>query len=101
MHAGAEQASARLFAEAHHSQLDKGWFFASVALNEKGNPIFELLNSVTFTEQDGKMTVTLRARVVKASAEALQYLAGMEAGWSQSLQRLGTHLAASRGNAGA
>src|SRR5207302_8683292 len=37
-------------------------------------------------------TLTLRARVVTSTAEAAPYLQGMEAGWTQTLERLETHL---------
>ena len=62
--------------------------FTSAALNEKGNPLFEVHKTVTFAEQDGKTTLSLQARVVKQTAQAAPYLAGMEAGWTQSLERL-------------
>ena len=62
--------------------------FVSSALDEKGNSMFDVLNTVTFAEQRGKTTLTLQARVIKATAQAPQYLKGMEAGWSQSLDRL-------------
>jgi hypothetical protein len=41
----------------------------------------------------GQTTLTLEARIVKSTAAAAPYLAGMEAGWTQSLERLETHLA--------
>jgi uncharacterized protein YndB with AHSA1/START domain len=63
--------------------------FTSVPLDEKGEPIFEVLNIVTFVETDRKTLVTVDARVVKATPEADVYLQGMEEGWSQSLERLG------------
>jgi len=62
--------------------------FTSVALDKTGAPMFEVLNTVTFAEQGGKTKLTLRARVTMATAEAPRYLAGMEQGWSQSLDRL-------------
>jgi len=34
----------------------------------------------------------MRARVIKTTAQAAQYLAGMEAGWTQSLERLAESL---------
>ncbi len=71
--------------------------FASAALDKDGNPLFEVLTTVTFAEQDGKTILTMQARVVKATAEASQYLDGMAAGWAQSLDRLADHLA-STGN---
>jgi uncharacterized protein YndB with AHSA1/START domain len=66
--------------------------FTSAALDEKGAPIFEVLNTMTFSEQGGKTKLTLRASVSKATAAAPQYLAGMEQGWSQSLDRLATEV---------
>ena len=62
--------------------------FTSAALDENGNPMFEILNSITFADEEGKTKLTLRARVTKATAEAPRYLAGMQQGWSQSLDRL-------------
>ena len=67
--------------------------FTGAALDEEGNPLFEVLNTVTLAEQGGKTTLTLQARVVKSTAEAIPYLEGMEAGWEQSLERLEAHLA--------
>jgi uncharacterized protein YndB with AHSA1/START domain len=62
--------------------------FTGAAPDEKGNPLFEVLTTATFAEQGGKTTLTLQARVVKAIAEAVPSLDGMEAGWTQSLERL-------------
>jgi uncharacterized protein YndB with AHSA1/START domain len=62
--------------------------FASSALNDKGQPLFEVLTTVTFAEQGGKTALTLQARVVHATAAAARHLAGMEVGWTQSLERL-------------
>ncbi len=58
-----------------------------------GNPLFEVLTTATFVETNGKTTLTLSARPVKAPASAGAMLAGMETGWSQSLDRLGTEVA--------
>jgi hypothetical protein len=46
---------------------------------EKANP------ELTRRWQDEQI---LRARVIKKTAQAAPYLAGMEAGWTQSLERL-------------
>ena len=70
--------------------------FTSAALDKEGNPLFEVLNTVTFAEQGGKTTQTSRARAVKATAEAAPYLEGMEAGWTQSLERLEAYVCSSR-----
>jgi uncharacterized protein YndB with AHSA1/START domain len=62
--------------------------FAASALDAQGKPLFEVLTTVTFADLGGKTTLTLRARVVKETAAAAPYLQGMEAGWTQSLERL-------------
>jgi uncharacterized protein YndB with AHSA1/START domain len=62
--------------------------FTASALDEKGRPLFEVLNTVTFAKQGGKTLLTVRAQVVNKTAGADAYLEGMEAGWSQSLVRL-------------
>ena len=66
--------------------------FVSSALDEKGNSMFDVLNTVLFAEQADKTKLTLQARVIRATALAPQYLKGMEAGWTQSLDRLAAHL---------
>ena len=71
--------------------------FISTALDEKGNSMFDILNTVNFVEQRGKTELTLQARVIRATAVAPQYLKGMEAGWTQSLERLGDHLSSMLG----
>ncbi len=67
--------------------------FTSAALDEKGHPMFEVLTTVTFNEQSGKTKQILRTRVIKRTAQAAPYLAGMEAGWTQSLERLTAYVA--------
>ena len=66
--------------------------FVGSALDDKGNSMFDVLNTVTFAEQRGKTALTLQLRVIKATAAAPQYLKGMEMGWTQSLDRLGALL---------
>ena len=67
--------------------------FTSAALDSDGNPMFEILTTVTFSEENGKTKQILRARVIKKTAQAAPYLAGMEAGWTQSLERLAAYIA--------
>jgi uncharacterized protein YndB with AHSA1/START domain len=63
--------------------------FTTTAMeDEQGRPRLETLNTVTFAEHDGKTTLTLRAVVLVAAPEAAGAIGGMEAGWSQSLERL-------------
>jgi uncharacterized protein YndB with AHSA1/START domain len=66
--------------------------FTSGALDEKGKLMFEFLHTVTFVEQNGKTTLTIRSRVLKTTAEANKYIGGFEAGMTQSLERLAEHL---------
>jgi uncharacterized protein YndB with AHSA1/START domain len=57
-------------------------------LNKDGSHPFEVLNTITFLEQNGKTALTVTAKVSKVTPEAAPYLAGMNEGWSQSLDRL-------------
>jgi uncharacterized protein YndB with AHSA1/START domain len=67
--------------------------FTCAALDAAGRPLFEVLTTVTFAEQGGKTKQTLHARVIKRTAEAAPYLKGLEAGWTQSLERLAEYVA--------
>jgi uncharacterized protein YndB with AHSA1/START domain len=62
--------------------------FVSSALDDNGNSMFEVLNTITFAEQNGKTSLTMQARVLATTALAPQHLKGMQAGWTQSLDRL-------------
>jgi len=59
------------------------------ALDASGKEVLENLNTVTFTERDGKTTLELRVEVVRAAPDAEPFLAGMEQGWTETLERLG------------
>ena len=69
--------------------------FVSSALDAEGNSMFDILNTVMFVEKSGKTLVTLQARVLQATAVATQYLKGMEAGWTQTLDKLGSYIGSS------
>jgi uncharacterized protein YndB with AHSA1/START domain len=66
--------------------------FACGALDAKGRPLFEILTTVTFVERSEKTKMTLHALVTWATAEGVPHLAGMEEGWSQSLDRFAEHV---------
>jgi uncharacterized protein YndB with AHSA1/START domain len=68
--------------------------FTTALDDADGNRVLEAHNTVTFAEHGGKTTLTVRARIIKATAAAAPMLAGMEAGWGQSLERLAAHVAA-------
>jgi uncharacterized protein YndB with AHSA1/START domain len=67
--------------------------FISAALDSEGKPMFEVLTTVTLAENARRTTLTMRAQVVKTTGKAAQYIAGMEVGWTQSLERFAKHLA--------
>jgi len=63
-----------------------------------GGRIIESLNTVSFEESSGKTKVILHARAGGFSDFAPRMLLGMEAGWSQSLDKLAAHAARVNGN---
>jgi uncharacterized protein YndB with AHSA1/START domain len=70
--------------------------FTSAALDEKRKPLFEVLNTVTLAETDGRTTQVSTARIIESTDAAAPYVEGMEAGWIQTLNRLEEQLAKSR-----
>ncbi len=62
--------------------------FTAIAEDKDGNPLLEAHTTVTFEDQGGKTKVTVQANAVGLAPIAPQMLAGMEAGWSQSLEKL-------------
>jgi len=62
--------------------------FTAGALGEDGKLLFEILNTVTFTEQSGRTTLTLETRVLNQTSDAAKYLNGHSKGWAQSIERL-------------
>jgi uncharacterized protein YndB with AHSA1/START domain len=67
--------------------------FTSLAVDDDDNPLLDGLTSVAFEDEAGKTKLTLQARAVAVVAPAVMYLDGMEAGWTQSLERLAEELA--------
>jgi uncharacterized protein YndB with AHSA1/START domain len=66
--------------------------FTGTPLDENGDPLFETLTTVTFTELVGQTRVDVKTRIVHTTPYAGLYLAGMNAGWMQNLERLATYL---------
>ena len=63
--------------------------FITTALHAStGTPYLKVQNIVTFTEHNGRTTMTLHTAVIESTPEAAFALAGMEAGWTQSIERL-------------
>jgi uncharacterized protein YndB with AHSA1/START domain len=62
--------------------------FVTAALDEMGKPLFEVLNTSTFTTVDGGTEISLVAEMTSTAPEAPQHLSGLSQGWGQSLDRL-------------
>jgi uncharacterized protein YndB with AHSA1/START domain len=62
--------------------------FTNIALDREGKTILDGLTTVTFSEQGSKTTLILQTRATGLVSYAAEMLKGMDAGWSQSLERL-------------
>jgi uncharacterized protein YndB with AHSA1/START domain len=63
--------------------------FEAVAEDHAGNALLRSLTTVLFAEEEGgKTKLTVQADAVGLSPVAPQMLAGMESGWTQSLEKL-------------
>ena len=62
--------------------------FEAVAEDQAGNALLRSLTVVTFADEGGKTRLTVHADAIGLSPLAPQMLAGMEAGWTQSLEKL-------------
>jgi uncharacterized protein YndB with AHSA1/START domain len=62
--------------------------FSNVAIDKDGNHLLEGETTVILEEQDGKTKLTLHTYARGLVPIAPQMLAGMEAGWSQSFDKL-------------
>lgn len=65
--------------------------FKSNAVTEDGRVLIEGVTTVTLTEEEGKTRLTLHATAAGVAPEAPQMLAGMEAGWTQSIDKLAAY----------
>jgi uncharacterized protein YndB with AHSA1/START domain len=68
--------------------------FSNIAIDKDGNHLLEGETTVILEEQSGKTKLTLKTYAKGLVPMAPQMLAGMEAGWSQSLDKLGEAIAA-------
>jgi uncharacterized protein YndB with AHSA1/START domain len=66
-----------------------------VALDDTGNPIIDGFTIVTFAEENDKTKLTVRSSGSAMVEYAAAYLKGMDAGWTQSIERLQALLARS------
>ena len=63
--------------------------FTNIAIDTDGNHLLEGKTIVTLMEQGGKTTLTVTSHAVGRVPLAPQMLAGMDAGWNQSIDKLG------------
>jgi uncharacterized protein YndB with AHSA1/START domain len=66
--------------------------FTAIAEDATGHPLLRAVTTVTFAEHAGKTKLTVHAKAVGLAPIAPQMLGGMEAGWTQSLERLQEHV---------
>src|SRR4029077_5000659 len=62
--------------------------FSNIAIDNAGNHLLEGETSVALIEQGGKTTLTVKSHMVGLVPIAPQVLAGMKAGWTQSIDKL-------------
>jgi uncharacterized protein YndB with AHSA1/START domain len=75
--------------EFHEVVAPERLVFTSRAFDPKSNKtLIKALNTITFTDEGGKTRLTVEARVVELAPEFEAAAAGMQEGWSQSLERL-------------
>ncbi|MGA3067563.1 MAG: SRPBCC domain-containing protein [Tepidisphaeraceae bacterium] len=68
--------------------------FTNDAVDKEGKILLEGFTTVTFAEENGKTKLTLRTRGKAVVDYAAAYLKGMEVGWTQSVDRLESLVAA-------
>lgn len=62
--------------------------FTSYPVDGEGRPLIDGLTTVTFIERDGATEMTLHTRAIGLAPVAVAMIAGMAAGWGQSIERL-------------
>jgi uncharacterized protein YndB with AHSA1/START domain len=62
--------------------------FTTEALDDDGVAMFEIFNTVLFSEHGEGTEIMLEARVRRAGSGTERYLRGMSQGWNESLDRL-------------
>jgi uncharacterized protein YndB with AHSA1/START domain len=63
--------------------------FTNSPLDKDGNKLFEVLHTVTLTEEAGKTLLEITSEVLEAGPDSARYLTGMRAGLSRALDQLG------------
>jgi uncharacterized protein YndB with AHSA1/START domain len=71
--------------------------FTNIALDQDGSHLLEGVTTVTFAAQGERTLLTVHTRAVGLVPLAAQMFAGMEAGWTQSIDRLEAMVAGAAG----
>ena len=66
--------------------------FTNIAVDAAGHHLLEGLTTVTFADHGGKTRLTVHTRAVALVAPAVRMVEGMDAGWTQSIDRLEAHV---------
>src|SRR5258707_825386 len=66
--------------------------FTNSAVDAQGNTVLDGITVVTFTERGGKTELTVQTHAVALVPLGARMLEGMDAGWSQTLDRLEGHV---------
>jgi len=66
--------------------------FHNIKEGDDGSAELEVVNTVKFTEENGKTTMVFNATVIMSTPEACKSLEGMNTGWNQSIDRLAATL---------
>jgi uncharacterized protein YndB with AHSA1/START domain len=69
--------------------------FGNIAIDKDGHHLLEGETAVILEEQGGKTTLTMKSHMVGLVPVAQQMLARMEAGWTQSIDKLEAQVARS------
>lgn len=64
--------------------------FVSSPLDADGNKLFEVQQTITLNEVDGKTTLDITSEVLSAGENAEQFLSGMEQGLNMAFDQLST-----------
>ena len=78
--------------EFHEIVAPQKLVFTTAALDKNGKRLFEVLNTVTFSEEKGKTRLHLHAAVSNITEEGRRYVDGMNEGWNQSIDRLNDYV---------
>jgi len=66
--------------------------FHNIKEGDDGSAQLEVVNTVRFTEENGKTTMVFNATVIMSTPDACKSLEGMNTGWNQSIDRLAATL---------